>query len=164
MHSLAEWNATIPDELTLRDALVYVEMALADAKEATDSIVAKYTGGTLPPPPWPQPDSLVTAIKQMEGGRILIRGGIEQGHGDEKFKKTDVRAMPLLNAGRNIYREIAAMLKADKEGEIKLENAPKLAARGAKSLFAMASDSPIVALAMVAGVIWLVNEFDKGER
>ena len=163
MQTAIEWVASIPEELTLRDALVYIETALADARAATDSIVAKYTGGTLPPPPWPQPDELVNAIKQMEGGKLLVSKGIEQGHGDDKFKKTDVRAMPLLNAGRNLYRAIAAMLKADADGEVKPENVPKLAKRAAKGLLEMAAESPIVAIALVAGVMYAINQLDKGD-
>jgi hypothetical protein len=155
VQSAAEWVTSIPDELTLRDALVYIETALADAKAATDSIVGRYTGGTLPPPPWPQPDELVNAIKQMEGGRLLVTKGIEMGHGDDKFKKTDARAMPLLNAGRNLYKAIGAMLKADADGAINPANIPTMAINAAKK----AAGSPWMTLAVVAGLIYLANKY-----
>ena len=157
MHSLTEWMASIPDELTLRDALVYVNQALDDAKEATASVVNKYQGGTLPPPPWPQHEALASAVAQLEGGVKLINIGIDQGRGDDKFKKTDVRAMPLLNAGRNVYREIDVMLKRDKRGEVTLPNLP---GQGV-SLLKRAAEHPLAGLAIFAGALYLWNKYGR---
>ncbi len=152
MNSAAEWVASIPDQLTAREALVYIQQALDDAKAATDTIVAQYQGGTLPPPPWPQQPLLVQAVDAMEGGRKMLQQAIAMGYGDRKEPKSGPTGTRLLNGGRALYREIAIMQKADREGKT---TAPELAARAAAAVVA----TPWGGLLAIGGLLWLLHHY-----
>lgn len=155
MHSAAEWVASIPDELTARDAMVYVETALQDARDAEKEILARYGSGTLPPPPWPKHPALVTALEAMDGGKIMLGKAIELGHGDQVTKKTDTRiAAPLLNAGRNLYREVAVMQAAMKGIEAK--DLPRLATAAAKKF----AENKVGGWVTFAAVVWILHNAD----
>jgi hypothetical protein len=158
MNSAAEWVASIPDELTAREALVYVQQALDDAKAAEQEIVDRYKGGTLPPPPWPKHPQLQAAIDQMEGGRLLLNQAINLNHGDDKVKKTDTRiAAPLLKAGRNLYREIGVMQNNLKGVDAK--DLPALAMKAARPLIPFAG-----ATVMWLAIGWAAWEMSKEAR
>lgn len=152
MNSAAEWVASIPDQLTAREALVYIQQALDDAKAATDAIVNQYQGGTLPPPPWPQQPLLVQAVDALEGGRKMLQKAIEMGYGDRKEPKTGPIGVRLLNGGRALYREIAIMQKADREGKT---TAPELVARAAAAAVA----TPWGGLLAFAGLLWVIHRY-----
>lgn len=130
MHSVAEWMAQIPAEVSARDGLVFIQMALNDAKEATDQILQRYSGGTLPPPPWPQHPELVKAVEALQGGLLLLNQAIAAGYGDKKEPKGGPLALRLTNGGRALYREVARMQEAMKG--IKIEDVPGLLANAAK--------------------------------
>ena len=162
MHSVAEWTAQIPAEPTPRDGLRLIQTALADAKEATDQILARYTGGTLPLPPWPQHPKLVEAIKALEGGVLLLNQAIATGYGDKaeprtKDGKPGPLATRLINGGRALYREVAVMQKA-MQG-VKVEDIPQLLASAAKK----AAATPIGGLATFALILWGLSQLDDLE-
>lgn len=127
MNSAAEWLASIPDELTAREALVFVEQALQDAAAATKQVAARFQG-TVPPPPWPQHPELVKAIAAMEGGRLMLMQGINLGYGDQKQPKSGATGIRLQTAGRQLYAEIARMQQRGAELP-KAANVPELLAR-----------------------------------
>lgn len=151
--SAAEWVASIPAELTAREALVYIQQALDDAKAATAAIVDKYTGGTLPPPPWPQQPLLVQAIDALEGGRKMLQDAIRMGYGDRKEPKSGPIGVRLLNGGRALYREIAIMQTADREGTT---TAPAMVARAA----AAAASTTLGGFATIAILLWVLHHED----
>lgn len=153
MNSAAEWIASIPEQLTPRESLVYIQQALDDAKAATDEILAKYSGGTLPPPPWPQHAELRTAIDALDGGRLLVNQAIHLGHGDTVFPKTDARAQRLINGGRALYREIAEMQRRMKG--VKVEDVPRLVFDAAKK----AAADKWGGVLFFAAVLWTINNF-----
>lgn len=157
VHSVTEWVASIPDQVSPREGLALVDVALGDAKEATDAILAEYTGGTLPPPPWPRPPNLVTAIKRMEGGRLMLTQAIEMGHGDDKSAKDSIRVLPLLDGGRVLYREIENMRREHKAGIINPANLPRLAARGLASFL----PTGLGGFAALALVIYIAGELNE---
>lgn len=148
MHTVAEWVASIPDEVSPREGLAFIDAALGDAAEATNEIRDKFAG-TVPPPPWPQPPELVTAIERMEGGKLMIARAVELGHGDTKAAKDSPRVLPLVDAGRVLYREIARMQQQHRDGVINPANLPQLAARGLGS-FLPTGVGGLVALGVVA--------------
>lgn len=154
MNSAAEWVASIPDQLTPRESLLYIQQALNDAKTATDEILARYTGGTLPPPPWPQHAELRTAIDALDGGKLLVNQAIQLGHGDTAFPKADPRAQRLINGGRLLYREIAVMQQRMKG--VRVEDIPGLALDAAKR----AAGGKWTGVLVFAGFLWLLNNFD----
>lgn len=156
MHSLAEWMAEIPPEVTARDGLVMIKQALDDAAEATDQIRARYTG-TVPPPPWPQHPELERAIAALEGGRLLLNQAIEAGYGDRKEPKTGPLATRLTNGGRALYREVDRMQKA--MAGIKVEDIPGMIANAAKR----AAGTSIGGLFAVAAILWALDNLGGGE-
>lgn len=157
MHSVAEWTAQIPDQVSPRDGLLLIQMALDDAKEATDRILARYTGGTLPPPPWPQHKELQQAIAALEGGQLLLQQAIAADYGDKKEPKTGPLATRLINGGRALYRELAVMEKA-MQG-IKVEQIPQLLANAAKK----AASTPLGGLVTFGLILWGLSQLDELE-
>lgn len=156
VHSVTEWVASIPDQVSPREGLALVDVALGDAREATDEIRDKFRG-TVPPPPWPQPPELVTAIDRMEGGRLMLNQAIELGHGDDKSPKDSPRALPLLDAGRVLYREIENMRRQHTAGIINPANLPRMAARGLASFL----PTGLGGLAALALVVYIAGELDE---
>jgi len=156
MHSVTEWVASIPDDVSPREGLAFIDVALADAREATDAIVAQFTGGTLPPPPWPQTPELATAIARMQGGQLMAQRAIELGNGDTKSPKASPRVLPLLDGGRVLYREIERMQRLFKEGTLTTATLPKLAARGLGWLLPTSGVGGLVAL---GAVLYLVHRY-----
>lgn len=152
MNSHAEWIASIPAELTAREALVYIDTALRDAQEATQAIVDQYQGGTLPPPPWPQHPLLQQAIAALEGGKKMLGQAIAMGYGDRKEPKTSPLGVRLLNGGQALYREIAVMQKADREGRT---TAPALAARAAAAI----AGTSWGGLLVLGGLVFLAHKY-----
>lgn len=134
MHTVAEWVTSIPDAVTPREGIALIDVALGDARDATAALVSEYKGGTLPPPPWPQPPELVTAIEALEGGKLLLGQAINLGYADTKFPKSDPHTVRLVNGGRALYAAIDKMQREHREGTIKPENLPKLAERAARKL------------------------------
>jgi hypothetical protein len=63
----AQWIAQIPaaEDLTIDEALRVGKLVLADARGLVDSIFYSHHG-TVPPPPWPAPPSMVMARKEVE--------------------------------------------------------------------------------------------------
>ncbi len=157
MHSVAEWMAAIPAEVSARDGLLYIQMAIDDAKEATDQILAAYPGGTLPPPPWPQHPELVKAIEALEGGKLLLNQAIAAGYGDKKEPKGGPLATRLTNGGRALYREVARMQAAMKG--IKVEDLPGLLANAAKK----AAATPVGGWVTVCLLLWGLSQLDDLE-
>jgi hypothetical protein len=152
-----DWAASIPAELTARQALVFVEKALADAAAAEKEILGRYTG-TLPPPPWPKHPELQKAIDAMEGGRLMLNQAITLGFGDKKEKKDGPTGKRLLNGGRALYREVAVMqenLKGVSAAEL-----PGIVANAAKRIAA----TQLGGLATIALVVWALHEFDGGDE
>lgn len=156
MNSVAEWVAAIPDQVSARQALLLIDDALRDAKQATDEIVANYShkGGTLPPPPWPQHPELQQAIKALEGGQLLLQQAINLGRGDETSPKTGPLGIRLANGGQELYRQIAVM--RERMQGVKVESLPGLAAELAKK----AAETRWGGLAVVAAIIWAAHTFD----
>lgn len=152
MNSAAEWIASIPDQLTARDALVFIEQALADARTATDEVRARFSG-TVPPPPWPQSPELVQAIAAMEGGRTLLQRAIELGHTNPQPKSGAI-GVRLQNGGRLLYAEIAKMRKRAAELPT-AKDIPDLAKHAALGL----ANTSIGGLLVLGGVLWLAYKF-----
>lgn len=159
MHTVGEWLAQLPATITPRQGLVFIAQAIADAKEATDQVLAEYHGGTLPPPPWPQPPELVRAIEALQGGQLLLQKAIELGHGDDAEPQTGPHAVRLINGGRQLYAAIALMQRQRREAKIDPRTLPAKAARWALDLAA----EPIGGLLVFAGVVWLLRELDRME-
>ena len=61
-----EWIAQIPatEDLTIDEALRVASVPLRDSKALVDSIFFSYHG-TVPPPPWPAPPSMVAARREV---------------------------------------------------------------------------------------------------
>jgi hypothetical protein len=154
IQSYTEWSATIPDQVDARAGQVLIAEALADAKQATDDVIARYSGGTLPPPPWPQHALLQQAIAALEGGAKLLHQAIDMGYGDRKEPKSGPLGTRLQNGGRALYREIDVMRKAH-EG-VKLEDLPGIAAR-----LAMKAAAPkLGGLLTFAAVMWVLHNLE----
>lgn len=154
IQSYTEWSATIPDEISARDGLVLIAGALEDAKQATAEVVARYTGGTLPPPPWPQHALLQQAIAALEGGAKLLQQAIAMGYGDRKETRSGPLATRLQNGGRALYRELDVMRK-NHEG-VKLQDLPGLAAR----LALKAAAPQLGGLLTFAAVMWVLHNLE----
>ena len=152
MNSAAEWVAQIPERITPRAALALVETGLADAKQATDEIVARYSSGTLPPPPWPQHPELVKVIEALQGGKVLLGKLVTIGRGDESYPANHPQAIALRNGGQRLYAEIATMQK-NMEG-VKVEDVPRLVAEAAKRAASMTIGGPLA----IALVLWLLKD------
>jgi hypothetical protein len=149
----AEWVASIPDELTLREGLVFVDQALADARQAVDETRARFTG-TVPPPPWPMHPELETAVRTMEGGRKMLATGIDLGYGDRSYKKTEGQAAAVVKGGLKLYAEVAQMRK-NMEG-VTAADIPKVTATvinkmggAAKAILGSGQVGGFIALAVV---------------
>lgn len=153
MNSAAEWVASIPAEITARDALTLIDTAVSDAKTATDEIVARFSG-TLPPPPWPRHPELVKAVEALEGGKLLLMRIINDlGHGEVKRGRNDPQVAALVKAGQALYREIGVMQK-NMQG-IKAEDLPALAAAAVKRV----AGGTLGGLFTFAVVLWAISEF-----
>ncbi len=153
----AEWLASIPAQLSAREALPLIETALKDAKDATDEIVSRFSG-TLPPPPWPKHAELETAIKAMEGGRLLMQKAIEVGHGDTKQPKDGPNGKRLQNVGTSLYREIARM--QDNMRGITAADIPGLVAKAA----ARVATTQWGGLLTIGLLLYALHELHEGER
>jgi hypothetical protein len=150
-----DWAASIPAELTARQALVFVEKALADAAAAEKEILGRYSG-TLPPPPWPKHPELEKAIDAMEGGRLMLNQAITLGFGDKKEKKDGPTGKRLLNGGRALYSEVAKMqenLKGISAAEL-----PGMVISAAKK----AAETQLGGLLTIGLVLWALHEFNQG--
>lgn len=153
MNSAAEWVASIPAQLTARDALVFIDTALGDAKQAADEIAARFQG-TVMPPPWPMHAELQRAYGALEGGRKMLVTIIDQlGHGDTVRDKTDPQVVRLLNAGKILYREIAVM--QEKMRGVKVEDVPRLVLDAAKRV----AENKIGGWLFMVGLLWALREF-----
>lgn len=128
MHSVTEWVASIPDEISPREGLVFIATALDDAKQATNEIRDAFKG-TIPPPPWPQPPELVKAVEALEGGQLMLNQAIALGYGDQKEPRSGAHAARLINGGRALYAAVEKMRADHRDGQIKPENAVKLVKR-----------------------------------
>lgn len=155
MHSAAEWVATIPDKLTVREALPIIDTALADAKQAADEIAARFKG-TLPPPPWPMHAELQRAYAALEGGKLLIAQIVELGHGATVRDRTDPQVVRLMNGGQALYREIDVMRERMKG--IEPADIPRLVVDAA----AKAAATRWGGVAAFAGLLWLLHELGEG--
>jgi len=147
MNSAAELIASIPAEVSARDGLVFIGQALADAKDATDEILSRYTGSTLPPPPWPQHAELRTAIDALDGGRLLLNQAITAGYGDKKEPKSGPLGLRLSNGIRALYREIGVMQQRMKGVDV--ADLPGLAFDAAKKVAATSVGGWLVAAALL---------------
>lgn len=157
MNSAAEWVASIPAQLTARDALTLIDTALADAKTATDEIVARFSG-TLPPPPWPRHAELVKAVEGLEGGQLMLRRIInELGHGEVKRDKTDPQVVRMVQAGQTLYKEIGVM--QERMRGVQVEDLPRLAVDAAKRV----AGGTLGGLFTFAVVLWAINEFGSDD-
>lgn len=154
MNSAAELIASIPAEVSARDGLVFIAQALDDAKTATDEILARYTGSTLPPPPWPQHAELRTAIDALDGGRLLLNKAIEAGYGDKTEPKAGPLGTRLSNGIRALYREVGEMQQRMKG--VKLEDVPRLALDAAKK----AAGTSIGSWVFIAGLFYVLSNLD----
>ena len=163
MHSVSEWLAQLPAQISPRDGLVFIRQALDDAKEATDQVLAEYHGGTLPPPPWPQPPRLVFAIKGLEGGQIMLQRLIDNGAGDRKEPQTGPYAVRLIAGGRELYAGIADMQREQREGKINPADVPAKAAAWVAHKAADIAAGPIGGLITFAAIVWLLRELDAME-
>jgi len=153
MNSAAEWVASIPAQITARDALTFIDTALTDAKTATDEITARFSG-TLPPPPWPQHAELVKAVEALQGGRKMLTTIIESlGHGDVKRDKADPQVVRLLTAGKALYHEISVM--QERMRGVKVEDLPGLAVAAAKRV----AGTTLGGLLTFGLVLWALSEF-----
>lgn len=157
MNSVTEWVASIPVEVSPREGIALINVALADAKEATAKVVADYKGGTLPPPPWPQPPELVKAIDALEGGLKMLNWAVSMGYGDTKEPHTGAHAVRLINGGRMLYAGIEKMEKDHREGVVNVENIPKLAQRAALAVL----PTGVGGLLAIGFVLWLLSEGDE---
>lgn len=156
MHSAAEWIATVPEQLTAREALPLIDVAIVDAKQAAEEIAARYHG-TLPPPPWPMHAELVKAIEALEGGKKLLAFVIGAGHGDKARGHSDPQVVRLLNGGRDLYAQVAEMQK--RMQGVKVEDLPGLAATAVRK----AAETKIGGVLFVWGLLWALKEFGGDE-
>jgi hypothetical protein len=151
MNSAAELIASIPAQVTARDGLVFIGQALADAKAATDEILSRYTGSTLPPPPWPQHAELRTAIDALDGGRLLLNKAIEAGYGDKAEPKAGPLGTRLSNGIRALYREVGVMQQRMKG--VAVADLPGLAFDAVKKV----ATTSIGGWAVALGLLWLLH-------
>lgn len=159
MNSAAEWIATIPAELSAREALPIIDAALRDAEEATDAIRSRYTG-TLPPPPWPQHPELVSVINALQGGRTFLSGVVASGRGDVKQSRDGDIGKRLQIAGQTLYREIAVMQKLGTG--IDPAQLPDMAARAAGRAAVKLAGTSLGGLLTLVAVVWAVEKFGGG--
>ncbi len=150
-----EWAESIPAQLTAREALVFVQRALAAADAATKAIFSRYGSGTLPPPPWPKHPALEKAIDAMDGGRLMLEQAIKLGHGDVKQPKDGPTGKRLLNGGRALYHEIAVMEK-NLEG-VKAEDIPGLIVKAATR----AASTKLGGWVAVGLLLYALHEWDS---
>jgi hypothetical protein len=153
VNSAAELIASIPAEVTARDGLVFIGQALADATTATNEILSRYTGSTLPPPPWPQHKELQQAIDALDGGRLLLNQAIAAGYGDKKEPKAGPLGTRLSNGIRALYREIGVMQQRMKGVDV--ADIPGLAFDAAKKVAATSIGGWLFAAALLW---WLHNQ------
>lgn len=153
MNSAAEWVASIPDMVSAREALVFIDQALRDADEATEAVRGRFTG-TLPPRPWPQSEQMQTMIKALEGGQLLLGQAVNAGHGDTKQPKNGPTGSRLINGGRALYAEIAKMQQRAAELPT-AGNIPELVAEAAKQ----AAATRWGGLFVIAGLLYLEHHF-----
>lgn len=165
MHTVTEWLAQLPAEITPRQGLLFIRQALDDAKEATAAIVAEYgNSGTLPPPPWPQPPELQQAIAALEGGQKMLNTAIGWGFGDKAEPQTGPHAVRLINGGKALYAAIAKMQQEHREGKIDPRNAAGKAASWAAHKLIDIAAHPIGGVLTFAAVMWLLSNLDELER
>jgi hypothetical protein len=163
MHTAAEWLAQLPAQISPRQGLVYIAQVLDDAKEATSAILAEYHGGTLPPPPWPQPPELQTAIAALEGGRSMLNTAIALGYGDKSEPQSGSHAARLINGGKAVYAGIAQMQRERREGKIDPAQVPAKAAAWAATKLKDIAATQIGGWLVFAGVVWLLHNLDDLE-
>lgn len=154
MNSTAEWVASIPDQLTPRQALVYIQTALADADQAVADVRAQFKG-TTPPPPWPKSPQLQQAIDAMDGGRLMMLKAIELGYGDQVASKTSPEGLRLVNAGRALYDEIGRITQRVAELP-RPQNVPQLGFELAKA----AAATKWGGLLVIGALLWLATSED----
>lgn len=153
MQTVAEWVASIPEQISPRDGLTYIALALADAKEATAEIRAKFSG-TVPPPPWPQPPELVSAIDALEGGQLMLNQAIQLGYGDRKEPRTGPHSVRLINGGRALYAGIEKMRREHREGVITPANIPRKAASALAALLS----TPVGGVVALGVVLYFLGD------
>jgi hypothetical protein len=158
VNSAAEWIAQLPDQISAREAIPFIDQALADAREATAAVRDKFSG-TLPPPPWPQHPELVTVIDALTGGRTFLAGVVASGRGDVKQPRDGDIGKRLQIAGRTLYAEVAKMQQRAAALPA-AASAADFAAQAAAAAARRVVGTSWGGLLVLAGVVWLAYKFD----